>query len=270
MTEQAGRRRGRPKGSQSPSPATGIQALDRGLDVLEALATHDGITLTELSAHLGQSSATMYRVLATLEQRRYVEASPERQEWFVGPEAFRLGSAFVRRTNIVERSRSVMRDLMSRTGETSNLGIEREGHVLFVSQVESNETIRAYFPPGARSPLHASGIGKALLATFDEDRLEAFIKGANFTRFTDKTIATADRLREEMHATRQRGYSFDDEERTIGMRCVAACILNGYSEAVAGISISGPTPRMPDARIREIGLLVTEAAREISRRLGAS
>ena len=86
MIEQAGKRRGRPKGSKSSSPATGIQALDRGIDVLEALAAHDGITLTELSAHLGQSSATMYRVLATLEQRRYVETSPERQEWFVGPE----------------------------------------------------------------------------------------------------------------------------------------------------------------------------------------
>jgi IclR family transcriptional regulator, acetate operon repressor len=266
--EQATRRRGRPKAMNTP--ATSIQALDRGLDVLEALAAHDGITLTELSAHLGQSAATMYRVLVTLEQRRYVETSPERQEWFVGPEAFRLGSAFVRRTNIVERSRSVMRDLMTRTGETSNLGIEREGHVLFVSQVESHETIRAYFPPGARSPLHASGIGKALLSAFDEERLAALIKATTFTRFTDKTIATADRLREEVLATRQRGYSFDDEERTIGMRCVAACILNSHSEAVAGISVSGPTPRMPDARIREIGLLVTEAAREISRRLGAN
>lgn len=268
--EQTTRRRGRPKGMRSPAPGTGIQALDRGLDVLEALAAHDGITLTELSAFLGQSAATMYRVLATLEQRRYVETSPERQEWFVGPEAFRLGAAFVRRTNIVERSRSVMRDLMSRTGETSNLGIEREGYVLFVSQVESHETIRAYYPPGARSPLHASGIGKALLSAFDEVRLEAFIKATTFTRFTDKTIATAGKLREEVEATRQRGYSFDDEERTIGMRCVAACILNSHSEAVAGISISGPTPRMPDARIRKIGLLVTEAAREISRRLGAN
>ncbi len=265
---QVTRRRGRPKGVTPPSSALGIQALDRSLDVLEALATHEGVTLTELSVHLGQSAATMYRVLTTLEKRRYAETNPEGQ-WFVGPEAFRLGSAFLRRTNIIERSRSVMRDLQTKTGETSNLGIEREGHVLFVSQVESHETIRAYFPPGARSPLHASGIGKALLSAFDEERLNAFIKGTTFTRFTDKTIASAGKLREELQATRQRGYAVDDEERTIGMRCVAAGILNRYSEAVAGISVSGPTPRMPDVRIREIGVLVTDAAREISRRLGA-
>lgn len=266
---QSPRKRGRPKAMKPAQQPGGIQALDRALDVLEALAAHEGITLTALSAHLDQSPATMHRVLATLEQRQYVESNPERQEWFVGPQAFRLGSAFLRRTNIVERSRSVMRDLMARTGETSNLGIERDGDVLFVSQVETHQTIRAFFPPGTRSPLHASGIGKALLAAFDEARLEAFAKTASFTRFTDKTVTDAAQLREAIRQTRNQGYSFDDEERTMGMRCVAACIMNSHGEAVAGISVSGPTTRMPDYRIAEIGQWVAEAAREVSRRMGA-
>lgn len=267
--KQTIRRRGRPKGVSKPNAATGIQALDRAFDVLETLALHEGITLTKLAETLEQSPATMYRVLATLENRQYVECDSDRQTWFVGPGAFTLGSAYLRRTNIVERSRSVMRDLMSRTGETSNLGIERDGDVLFVSQVETHETIRAFFPPGTRSPLHASGIGKALLSTFDDARLDSFLKTATLTRFTDKTITRADELREAVRITRQRGYSFDDEERTVGMRCVAAAILNSYGEGVAGISVSGPTIRMPDARVREIGQWVSEAAAEVSKRLGA-
>lgn len=267
--QQPVRKRGRPKALKASEPAPGIQALDRALDVLEALATHDGITLTGLADHLDQSPATMHRVLATLERRRYVESNPDRQEWFVGPEAFRLGSAFLRRTNIVERSRTVMRDLMARTGETANLGIERDGDVLFVSQVETHNTIRAFFPPGTRSPLHASGIGKALLGAMDDDRLEAFIRAATFTRFTDKTITHADELRAQIALTRQRGYALDDEERTIGMRCVAASVVNSYGEAVAGISVSGPTIRMHDQKVRETGQLVRDAAAEISRQLGA-
>lgn len=267
--EQSARRRGRPKNLNAAQPASNIQALDRGLDVLEALAAHEGVTLTELSAYLGQSVATMHRVLATLERRQYAESDPGRQEWFVGPEAFRLGSAFLRRTNIVERSRSVMRELMARTGETSNLGIELDGDVLFVSQFETHETIRAFFPPGTRTPLHASGIGKALLSAFDDQRLEAFIKTASFTRFTGKTIGTPEQLRDAVKITRLRGYSLDDEERTIGMRCVAASIHNGHGEAIAGISISGPTIRMPDARIHEFGQRIVEAASEVSKRLGA-
>jgi len=268
--QQQKRRRGRPRELRTDETTSNIQALSRALDVLEALAAHEGMTLTGLSSYLEQSTATMHRVLTTLERRQYVECAPERQEWFVGPEAFKLGSAFLRRTNIVERSRSVMRDLMTLTGETSNLGICRDGHVLFVSQVETHETIRAFFPPGTSSPLHASGIGKALLSSFDDDRLEAFIKTTRFNLFTDKTISNADQLRKAVKQIRQRGYSVDDEERTIGMRCVAASILDSYGEAVAGISISGPTVRMPDTKVREIGKLLIEAAREVSKRLGAS
>jgi len=267
--EKLARRRGRPKAVSLAPQASGIQALDRALDVMEALAGKEGLTLTQLAEQLSQSTATMHRVLSTLEQRQYVEIDPERQEWFVGPQAFRLGSAFLRRTNLVERSRSVMRQLMARTGETSNLGIERDGDVLFVSQVETHETIRAFFPPGTRSPLHASGIGKALLGDFDEERLENFMKRAPFTRFTDKTITCRDELREAIRLTKARGYSVDDEERTVGMRCVAASIVNGYGEAVAGISVSGPTIRLPDVRVREIGQWILEAAAEVSRRLGA-
>lgn len=268
--QQPVRRRGRPKSTKIDAQSPGIQSLDRALDVLEALAGHDGLTLTELAVHLAQSPATMHRVLTTLEQRQYVESNPEKQEWYIGSEAFRLGSAFLRRTNIVERSRPVMRDLMSQTGETSNLGIERDGDVLFVSQVETHETIRAFFPPGTRSPLHASGIGKALLSAFTDERLDNFLKTAELTRFTDKTIANAGQLQHAINEIRQRGYSFDDEERTIGMRCVAASIFNGYGEAVAGISVSGPTIRMPDKRVREIGQLVSEAADQVSRQLGAA
>lgn len=263
---QTVRRRGRPKSDQAGSS---IQALDRALDVLEALAAHEGITLSALAEHLEQSAATMHRVLATLERRRYAESDSTRQEWFVGPEAFRLGSAFLRRAEIVSRSRAVMRDLMARTGETANLGIERDGYALFISQVETSATIRAFFPPGARSPLHASGVGKALLGAFDEERLVAFLKTARLDRFTDKTIVDRHRLEEEIREIRQRGYAVDDEETTIGMRCVAAPILDGHGEAVAGVSVSGPAVRMPEMKIREFGKLVVEAAQEISRRLGA-
>lgn len=267
---QLARKRGRPKTVTASSPSTSIRALDRALDVLDLLALRGGKTLSELATELGQSSTTMHRVLTALQMRNYVEADLDRQEWHVGAEAFRLGSAFLRRTNVVESSRPVMRDLVVRTGETSNLGIERDGDVIFVSQIETQESIRAFFPPGARAPLHASGIGKALLSALDEKLFEIFIRKAPFARFTDKTIVGIEQLRAELQQVRDRGYSIDDEERTIGMRCVAAPIRNGYGEVVAGISISGPTIRMSDVKLREAGRWVVDAAAEASQRLGAS
>jgi IclR family acetate operon transcriptional repressor len=269
MAEQGNRRRGRPKGFGGAKPADTIQALDRALDVLDVLAASDGLTLSEIAGRLDQSVATMHRVLATLERRALVEISAERQEWHVGAEAYRLGSAFLRRNNVVERSRPTMWMLMQETGETSNLGVEKDAHVLFVSQVETHETIRAFFPPGTLSPLHASGIGKALLSTFEEPRIERLFRGRTLERFTDKTVCALPHLRDEIAAARERGYAIDDEERTTGMRCVAAPILNVHGEAVAGISVSGPTHRLSDARVREIGDLVKDSAAAVSRLLGA-
>lgn len=268
MTRDAPRK-GRPRRFSADASQSTIQSLDRAFDVLEALAAARGMTLSEIARALGQSPATVHRILSTLEARGVVEADTETQAWHVGAAAFRLGSAFLRRGSVLERSQPVMRSLTEETGETSNLGIERNGDVLFVAQVETQESIRAFFPPGTVSPMHASGIGKALLSRYDNDRIAAFLGRGRLERFTDKTIVEPDALVAEMRLTRARGYAYDDEEKATGMRCVAAAIVNAWGTAVAGISVSGPTHRMPPDRIERIGERVREAAARVSQSIGA-
>lgn len=260
-------KRGRPKAMFAAETPT-IQALDRALDVMQFLSDNGSATLTGIATGLDQSVATIHRVLATLESRQFVEISAEGQEWHVGPAAFRIGSTFLRRTNVVERARPVMRALTERSGETSNLGAEWQGRVMFLSQVETHEMIRAFFPPGTLSAMHASGIGKALLSAQGEDRLAAVLSHP-LERFTPQTLTTPDALRRALDEARRQGYAVDDEERTPGMRCVAAPILNMHGEAVAGISVSGPVQRLPDTRIALIGEMVREAAIEVGRQIGA-
>ncbi|HQU68094.1 MAG TPA: IclR family transcriptional regulator [Albidovulum sp.] len=267
--EPSKRRKGRPKAFYgSASPVT-VQALDRGLSVLVALGSGNGMTLSDISVELGQSPATMYRILSTLAAKDFVELDAQKQEWQIGSMTFRLGSSFLRRSGVIERSRPVMRELMEATGETSNLGIETDGEVMFISQVETQESIRAFFPPGTVSPMHASGIGKALLSRHDEARIARFLNGRELVRFTERTISRAEHLLEELSIIRRQGFAFDNEEKAEGMRCVAAPILDMHGEAVAGISISGPAHRLPDAAISRIGAIVREAALKVSRGLGA-
>lgn len=266
MTEK--RPRGRPRAFHDKTEQNTIQSLDRAMLILDTLAASGGMTLTELSKELGQSPATAYRVLTTLQVRDIVELEPQAQAWHVGPGAFRIGSAFLRRTNLVERARPIMHDLMEATGETANLGVENGSNVLFVSQVETHESIRAFFPPGIESPMHASGIGKALLSQMAEPRLNAIIS-AGLESFTPQTLKTGSALLSDLSATRRRGYAIDDEERNEGMRCVAAPVFNATRLAVAGISISGPVGRVTRDRTGEFGALVRDAAEELSRRLGA-
>jgi IclR family acetate operon transcriptional repressor len=260
------RRRGRPRNT-SDSAGT-IQALDRALDILDLLAANRGLTLSEVAEKMDQSPSTVHRVLHTLAARGIAESDPATQTWSIGPATFRLGSAFMRRSGIVERARPVLRALMEHTGETANLGILNGDAVLFVSQAETHETIRAFFPPGTRSPLHCSGIGKALLAYGRPETVKALLANADFKRFTDKTLTTAAELQDDIARTRARGFSFDDEERTRGMRCIAAPVFDLTGEAVAGISVSGPSHRIGQEHVKTLGAAVAAAAQDLSQALG--
>lgn len=261
MTES---RRGRPKAFHDKTEQNTIRALDRAMALLQALSASDGMTLTELAQAEGESPATTYRVLTTLAQRQMVELDPRGQVWHVGPGAFRTGAAFLRRTNVVERARAPMQALMRATNETANLGIEQQGEVLFLTQVETHQTIRAFFSPGTRSAMHASGIGKALLAW-----MPARDPGP-LTRFTEATITEAQALADDLALTCARGWALDDQERTEGMRCVAAPVFNAHGEPVAGVSISGPVFRLPPDGLAAMGGLVRAAADEITLAIGGA
>lgn len=263
------RSRGRPKRFDGDESQNIIQSLDRAIDVLEVLAHRGAMTLSQVASTLEQSPATIYRVLSTFRLRGMAEVNPASQEWSVGAEAFRIGSAFLRRSNVITRAMPIMQQLRDETGETSNLGIEREDNVVFIAQVETHESIRAFFPPGTQAPMHASGIGKALLAMLPEKQLARYLANAPLPPFTDKTICTPERLVEELARIRNNGFSFDDEEKAIGMRCIAAPIVNFHGDAVAGVSISGPSHRLPQADVERIGRLVRAAGDQISASLGA-
>jgi len=175
----AKRPRGRPRAFDDKTEQNTIRSLDRAMAILEALAERGSATLTDLARALGQSAPTVYRVLVTLEGRGIVELQGADQTWAVGPRAFLIGSSFLRRSSVVERARAPMRRLRDETGETANLGVPKGDQVMFVSQVETDASLRAFFPPGTLSPLHASGIGKALLAWFDAPRREAYLARAD-------------------------------------------------------------------------------------------
>lgn len=261
------RPRGRPpigKAAQTSS----VQALDRALGLLEILADNDGLSLTELAQRAEMAPSTAHRLLTTLQARRFVDLDREHTHWFIGVRAFQVGNGFVRNRKLITLGRVIMRALMEKCGETVNLGIVDEGEVVFVSQFESHAPMRAFFRPGRRGPIHASGIGKALMATWPKDIVLQIVQEKGLARFTDKTITKKQALLMQLGKIRKLGWSVDDEEHTLGMRCIAAPVYNDYGEAIAGISISGPTVRLPDKRVAELGPEVRAAADEITRSTG--
>lgn len=262
------RSRGRPKAFNDKSEQNTVQSLDRALSVLKHLSGQRGISLSDLAKETDQSPATLYRLLTTFQLHNMTEFDENEQLWHIGAGAYRIGSSYLKRTSVVERSRPVMRQLMLDTGETANLGIEQADMVLFVSQVETHESIRAFFPPGTQSKMHASGIGKALLAYYPPERLDQWFLQQRLTKYTDATITDPDALRKELADIRTTGLSFDNEEKNIGMRCIASPVFNGFGEPVAGLSVSGPSSRMTDHMIDPIGAHVKAAAAKVTDAIG--
>ncbi|MBN2760393.1 MAG: IclR family transcriptional regulator [Rhodobacteraceae bacterium] len=261
-------RRGRPRAFQDKTAQNTIQSLDRAMAILEHLSRSEGMTLSNLATACGQSTATVYRVLVTLQQRDMVDLDPAGQVWHVGVGTFRAGTSFLRRTSLVERARAPMQALMRDSGETANLGVEQKDEVLFLTQVETHQAIRAFFPPGTIGPMHVSGIGKALLAWFDDARVVQVVERRGLQAFTPASLTTLSDLRADCAQTRARGFAFDDEERAIGMRCIAAPIFNPYGEPVAGVSVSGPAFRLDKDNLDRIGALVVQTAAQITAATG--
>ena len=262
------RARGRPKAWHDTTDQNRIKSLDRAMDVLERLSELGGATLSDLAADLDEAPATVYRVLVTLGARGIVEFEQEPQTWHIGARAFVIGARFLRRTSLVERARPVLRGLMAATGETANLGTERDGQVLFIAQAETHESIRAFFPPGTLAPMHSSGIGKAILSALAEDRVAAILDRHGQPRFTPGTLTTRAALMADLRLSRGRGFAIDAEERNTGMRCIAAPVFDATGEVAAGISVSGPVTRMAEAETARLAEAVRQAARDLTARIG--
>jgi IclR family transcriptional regulator, acetate operon repressor len=154
---------------------------------------------------------------------------------------------------------------MAATGETANLAIADGGEVVFVSQVETHEPIRAFFRPGTRSAIHASGIGKAMMAHYPSERTAGSC--AQACRLHPAPWSIPRRWRRTRRHPRARLVD-DDEEHTEGMRCIAAPIFNEHGEPVAGLSISGPAARVTADRDAALGALVRAAADRVTAATG--
>ena len=249
-------------------PSGSVQALDRGLTLLDIIAQSDGLSLTSIAQRAGIAASTAHRILATLKASGFVECDDARGGYLIGVKAFKVGSAFLRNRKLVDVGRRTMRELMRASGETVNIGIENDGYVVYVAQLESHNSIRAFHRPGARGALHASSLGKAIMGALPEKVVTKILHRVGMARYTERTIVDPQSLLAELAQSRQQGWAVDDQERAEGMRCVGAPIFNEFSEVVGAISVSGPTVRMTQERLGELGPMVKRAAADLTDRIG--
>lgn len=248
-----------------------VQSLARALSILNTLAESGrGMTLTDLANTVRLAPSTAHRLLTTLQQERFVRFEPMGGVWQVGVQAFIVGSGFLRARDLVATARPYMQRLMEEHGETVNLAVEDRGLVVYLAQVECQEMMRAFARPGARVPMHSSGVGKALLAAMPDQKVEKIVERRGMDKKTDRTLVRVADLKRHLIDVRKRGYAIDNEEQAIGLRCVAAVIRDEFGEPCGAVSMSGPMARIGDDRIPQLGDIVARTAEEITREWGGN
>lgn len=245
------------------------QSLVRGLNLLEYLASSpEGLALSALAEMADLAPSTTHRLLQALQSQGFVTQENEQGLWRIDVKTFRIGNSFLEARDVVATSRPFLRRLTAETGETANLGIRDADTAVFLAQHESPQMMRMITRLGSRAPLHASGVGKALLAWMPEDESAKLLAKGELPRVTENTLYQPDTLLDEMQRIRDQGFACDREEHAIGLHCVAACVNDEHGMPLAAISVSGPVARIPEVRLLELGALVRRVADEITLQLG--
>lgn len=244
-----------------------VQSLTRGLRLLELIAeAHGSVALTDLAQQAGLPNSTTHRLLTTMQQQGFVRQVGDLGLWTIGSHAFVVGSSFLQSRNLLAIVHPMLRRLMEASGETVNLAVldKYEMEAIIIDQVQCNALMRMSAPIGGKLPMHASGAGKAFLSTLNDKELSALFHKKGLHAYTPYTLCSPVQLKEDLGRIRVRGFSYDNEEHALGLRCIAASILDEHQEPCAAISISGPVSRIPDDRVTELGAMVMQATKEIT------
>jgi len=247
-----------------------VGVISKVLRIFEALnASPAGLHLREVAAQTEINKSTAYRFLAHLESEGYLFRD-DSGAYLVGPRLVRLGSGSTYQMTLRKISRPVLQDLRNKTGETVNLGILDGQDVFYVDVVQSRHPFRMVSRIGTSRPLYCTAMGKVLTALLPGTEKERVLASLRFERFTPHTITQLPQLKEELERTQQRGYGLDNEEATLGARCVSAPVVLDGGRLTAAVSVAGPTTRIAPDKLPFFVEAVEAAARTIAARLGSA
>jgi IclR family KDG regulon transcriptional repressor len=241
-----------------------VRAVERAMQILSSFdGEHAERGVSEIAQATGLHKATAYRIIMTLLNGSFLERTADGERFRLGLRVVELGLGALRDLDFRQAAFPYMQQLVERFQEICTLGVFDHGQVLHVEIVHSKHTLTIAARVGRHLPAHCTASGKVLLAFLPPAVVEPILN-APLAAYTERTITSPARLREELEVVRQRGYALDDEEFEVGIRSVAAPIQDIDGNVIAQMSMPGPTNRLTPERIPEIAQALMEAAEAIS------
>ncbi|MDR2156287.1 MAG: IclR family transcriptional regulator [Clostridiales Family XIII bacterium] len=245
-----------------------IASVVKAIEIIEQIAESEaGLGVTEISQKLNLGVSSTYHILNTLKSCNIVAQDRRTKKYQIGFGLFRIGTMAKGQNLLGNLAKPHLEYLSEELQETANLGMLNGTDMICVAQAEGPHIFRIFTKIGVASPFYFTAGGKLLVSLQAKERWESLIRSIHLEKYTDHTIVNVSDLMRELEATKARGYGVDNEEREEGVICIAAPVYDMYGDAIAALSISGPTLRLKD-KVRETAATLMKTADAFSRELG--
>lgn len=248
----------------------GIQSGEKILSVLEYLILkQEPVRLLDIAKDMNMTNTSVTRYLNTLMDKEYVEQDQETLKYSATYKIVALANHVRTHTDLKQVARPYLEQLAKFFGESVNISVEENMHSVYIDVIRmSNSSLMTIQHVGNAAPMHCTGNGKILLLNYSDEELDRFIKTQGLPQYTKNTYVTKESLKEELNRIRERGYAYDNEERELGIRCLAFPVYDAQGKVIAGVSVTGPKERMTDEFLEKRIEKFRDITLQISRKLG--
>lgn len=247
-----------------------VQSLDRAFEILELLCeSKKGMSITEISFRTGLHKSTIHRLLGSMANRNYVKQDSQTSTYYASTKISELGNLVLDHLDIVKLSKPELEKLCDMVEETVHLVMRDGNEIVYIQKVENEKNaMRMFSRIGMRRPMYCTGVGKMLLSSCDEDEIKRVWESSDIVPFTKNTIVEYESFKKSLANIRKSGFSIDDEENEVGVRCIAVSIPDNLKKNRYAISVSAPITRMSEEKIKQWVPLLMQTAQNISSALG--
>ncbi len=246
-----------------------IQSVSHALDVLEQFnGSVEEIGVTELSKRLKLHKNNVFRLLATLEARGYIQQNKLNENYRLGLKCLQLGQTFIQQMGLLLQSRAILEELVGTTGESAFVAVRKGAGIVPLDFIEPPRAVRVVSFLGTALPAHCTAAGKIYMV-FDSDGELSRTMGANLKRYTPKTIVDSEALGAQIKEIAVEGFAVEQEEFTEEVSSLAVPIRDYTRMLVGAMAVVGPSHRLtPDVLRNNFATKIVKAGTELSKRLG--
>ncbi len=249
-----------------------VQSLSRALDILEAFPRFGPeIGLSRLASLLNLNKATAYRLLSTLEERGYVERSPDSRDYRLAVRTFELGWYYRNTLEVRRIALPYLEEMVAQTRESAFLCIREGDEAVCIERVEGDNEVNIFaLRVGGKQPLHCGAAPRALLAGLDDQELCEYAQRTGLHGNTPYTITNLEQLIQDVRHTRAAGFALSMNDASVGIGAVGAPVYDHSGKVIASISLSGLAGRYSPDQVNVISRVVVDTAARFSRQMGYS